>query len=158
MDFYPLSFMLEPGQRSVQTQLQGKKVLLQDIAVNLRGVNSSQTGDVKTLSLPTFALERNGSGWELSWDAEIDQELTVFVEAQGNGGQTTRAGVLLRVPGATATPEVARPGLNMSPLEKVKALRAAGIPVETAIEKVIEILGESVRPDIQAGLMKELGA
>jgi len=131
MELYPLSFSLEPGQRSVQTSITGKKVTLQDIRVNLRGVLGPEHGDCKRLDLPSFVLEGAGDRWHLSWDAELSADTRVIIEAQGAGGQLTRSTMLLRAPVETQPP-APPPGAALTSSQRYEMLVAGGLSPDQA--------------------------
>ncbi len=156
MEFYPLTFEIDPDTRSIQTQVSGKKMALQDLHVNIRGVMCAQYGEVKSFKAPEFTLELHEGGHRLSWLDEITQDLEVVLEAQGGGGQVTRANMYLHLPKVADAPVVARPALEMSPVEKTAALVAAGMAASDAIAYVGRKLGGGVIPELEKHFVKEL--
>lgn len=122
MEFYPLSFTVEPGQREVHTSIQGKKMALTDVHVNIRAIKGVETGPCKRFAPPAFELSQSASGYTLSWDKDIEHEIVVVLEAQGNGGQMTRADLKLRTAEAPST-AIDRPMLGTQ--EQVDKVMAA---------------------------------
>jgi hypothetical protein len=159
MQFYPISFPIDADTREVSTQITGKKMALSDVAVNIRGVMCKQHGAVTEIKVPHFKLERYGAGYKLTWDEELEQSLEVVLEAQGNGGQTARAHLFLRLEDpAGAEPEVAKPGLSMSPTEKFKALTAMGVTDEAALAVIKDKLGDDAEAGVKRDIVRELSA
>jgi hypothetical protein len=125
MELYPLSFSLEPGQRSVCTTIVGKKSVLQDVRVRLHEPPDG------------FTLSRYGDAWRISWEHEVTTDTGIMLEAQGAGGQMIRPTVLLRAPEGAAAPAepeapVAEAPAPPTPQQRYEMLVAGGLPPDQA--------------------------
>lgn len=157
MEFYPITFNVDKDIREVHTQLTGKKIALSDHQVNIRGVMCEQFGIVTDFDAPKFTLERYSDGYTLKFDRELEQTLTVVLEAQGNGGQLTRAELFLHVGPEPVVKEVeSKPVLG--PTERYKAIVAMGVEPEDALKVIKNKLGDAAEAEVKSQMIKELTA
>lgn len=157
MEFYPTSFEIDEDTRKIHTSLQGKKLSLQDVHVNLRGFHTKPTGACKRMHLPAVTLKRSGDGFDIEWDGPIDDIVSIVVEAQGGGGQTKRAELFLHpthIEQETAVTEPAR--VQQTPLEKYKLMVQAGLTPADALQTIEDKLGEDVAAEVKNAIAKDI--
>lgn len=154
MEFYPTSFEIDEDTRKVHFSVQGKKMSMQDVHVNLRGVHTNPTGICTQVAVPVITLARNGDGFDVVWEEPIDAPISVVIEAQGAGGQTKRGELFLRPAGSESATEEA-PTVEKTPIEKYHALIAVGFTSQNAVEGIETALGKDVADQVRAQLVKE---
>lgn len=148
MQFYPVTFDYDDETTEFQTQLQGKN-LSGDVRVSIRAVKGKPTGAVTEFKVPGIELERYGEGFKIKFDGPLTQDISVLLEAQGNG---------LIVPGelffrdAGKIEEPAPPptrGELMTPVDKYEELVAMGVKPADALEVIERKLGEDAANEVK---------
>jgi hypothetical protein len=157
MQFYPVTFDYDDETTEFQTQLQGKN-LSGDVRVSIRAVKGKPTGAADEFKVPGIKLERYGEGFKIKFDGPLTQDVSVLLEAQGNG-LIVPGELFFREAGAVEEPKPAPTrGEAMTPIEKYEELVAMGVQPAAALEVIERKLGEDAAEQVKTQKQAELTA